>query len=560
MALESRDSTQFASFEPPLPIRLYPIKGFSSTTDDDVWGGSGTDGRKYGKFTLDTTVWTRGSGQAITPMVPGERFQVVTTKDSSTFPDYTNIPTFATEATETTASPDLLNYLPLASNLGTKNGATDPLTVAGIVPHADNGNLWDIYFSPFIDGVSIDTTQDGIITIPEPRNGIWLGQLGNINSINYSYSKPGGPTSLTLKLLRPPTYRTQAMDPGRVIQGFRGGSCIWEGINQEPTPGTDGWTLTANGAGTYGSVYTAIYSSWNADSPLSFAISRGMRWKNYGIGKPAGIYLGQAQDSGSMVITDFLNLLCTGGTLYWSVEPPKGSSVPAGPWEIRLRQFPTDLLGSPVVTDDSTATQWNVTNWQRIDLKRSAKRLPPDLYIINTNPVPRTVTDDYNSLVIKFQATADKTATSTQKAQAATYKTISVDNPASVIAHQRNEYYLDISASGVMTEANVVKLGKNILSHYVRAAFASDITVQPGQLVNNGGVPVDLGVDWSGCVAGLQVDNSAFGGEVNYNSPTFLIGNYTFDDDSQTATVSPYQSVKTDISSIIESLYPGKFA
>lgn len=566
MALEKRDATQLVSFEPPQPYRAFPIADYGSTTDADAWGGSGTDGRRYGRFRLDTGVWTSSDNQAQNPVKPGERFQVWETINSGTaFPHYKVIGSYSQTAEQATASPDLLKVYDMtvgtpvtSKSVQLKAGAEFPCTVVGVV--AISTNVWDVYFSPFIDGVTIDTTRDGIITIPEPMNGVWLGELGHIQNVTYNWSKPGGPTSLSCLLARPPSYRHPAMNPGRILQAYRGGSCIWEGTTAEPQPDATGWTITANGAGTYGTDYAAYYDSWTTDNPVYEAIGRGLRWSNRGIGKPTGIFLGQAQDSGSLTITDFLNLLCTGGSLYWSIEPPEGAKVPAGPWEVRIREFPTDFSGNPLVAGAKTPEQWVVQEWQRIDLKQSLKRLPPDLYVVNVNPVPRTVTNDYNSLVIKYMFSADKTATSTAKAQAAVYKLVVVDNPASVAAHGRNEYYLDISASGQMTEAAVVSVGQNILVHYVRANFSQSLTIQPGQLLNNGGVPVDLGCDWSGKTCALQVQDNAFGGEVGPGSvTTFMIGDYAFDDSSQTGTITPYQNQRTDLSSIISQLYPGKF-
>jgi hypothetical protein len=558
MALELRDATQVCSFEPPLPMRAYAISTLDSSAQGDLFPGSQTDGKRYGKITINSSVWTRSSGQAIAPMVVGERFRIYHASSGS-FP--TSIGVYATASTETIASPDLLQVWELVTTGQITAADTNgPYTVQAVV-NTSGRDGWTIYFSASVSpGITVDGSY-GIVTLPEPRNGVWFGQLGYVQSLNYSYSSPGGPTDLTFVLDKPPTYRHPAMDPGRVIQAFRGGSCIWDGIQTEPSPSATGWTISANGSGTFGSVYSALYTAWNADNPIDLAIGRGLRWGNDNkIGSPTGIYLGQEQDSGSMVISDFLNLLCTGGGLYWSVEPPASSHVPAPPWNIRLRPFPTDLTGDPLAANASTSTSWNVQEWQRTDLKAKLPRVPADLYIVNTNPIPRSVTNDYNTLVIKYMATADKVATSTVKASAATYKVVVVDNPASVAAHGRNEYYLDISTSSVMTEASVVTLGHNILSHYVRANFSQDFIVQPGQLLNNGGYPVDLAVNWCGKVATIQGDNAAFGGEVSYGAVTFFIGNYTFDDDSQTATVSPFQTDKTDISNIISDLYPGKFA
>jgi hypothetical protein len=54
--------------------------------------------------------------------------------------------------------------------------------------------------------------------------------------------------------------------------------------------------------------------------------------------------------------------------------------------------------------------------------------------------------------------------------------------------------------------------------------------------------------------------NEAYGGEVGEAPITFLIGEYEFNDDSQTALITPYQNARTDIASVIAQLYPGTFS
>ena len=46
---------------------------------------------------------------------------------------------------------------------------------------------------------------------------------------------------------------------------------------------------------------------------------------------------------------------------------------------------------------------------------------------------------------------------------------------------------------------------------------------------------------------------------MSYGTVNFLIGDYEYNDASQTATVTPYQSQFSDIGSILGLLYPGKF-
>jgi hypothetical protein len=565
MALEKRDATRLITFDPPLPRRGFAITSSSSSTVADTWGGGSGDGRLYGKFTIDASQWSGVNGSGVPPLSPGEKFQVWTWRTDQ--PNHGFYPSTGIPQYSSAGSPDLykIDAMTVIGNVINPDGSgktpwalktPDVRTVLGITQKTTNA--WDVYFTPYLSD-DIDFTNDGIVTLPEPMHGVWLGVLGHETSLTYSWSCPGGPTNLSFSLQVPPDKRVPALNPGRVLQAFRGASCIWEGTLGESQPTSTGWDVTASGAGTYGQDYAALYDTWNADNPVNKAIGRGLRWHNDGVGKPDGIYLATPQDSGSLLVQDFLNQLTAGGSLYWSVEPPAGASVPARPWSIRLRPFPSDINGDPLSAGVKAPEQWVVQEWQRLDLKAALRRLPPDLYLVNVNPVPRTIENDYNTLVIKYQVHGDITATSTKAAKAAVFAEIIVDNPASVAPHNRNEYYLDISSAGTMTEAQVVAVGKNVLNHYVRANFAGAYTIQPGQLLNNGGVAVDLGCNYAGKTVTVQVNNQAFGGEVGFTPLTFLIGEYSFDDETQTATATPYQNQKNDIQSVLALLYPGKF-
>lgn len=561
MGLEKRDATRLITFDPPLPRRGFAITDAGSTTSATTFGGGGQDGRTYGRYTVDTSQWSGVDEAGAPPVSPGERFQLYTWNGGNHgFYPSGGIPFYHG------ASPDLQRIdLMLGNDTGVTQSPSPPWTQKNSTLRTVLGtkqvstNAWDIYFTPYLQE-NIDFSNDGIITFPEPRNGVWLGSLAYEQDLTYSYTIPGGPDTLGFNLMLDPRSRTQALNPGRIIQAFRGASCIWEGIVQEPQPSSTGWAVTANGAGSYGQNYGALYTVWNADEPINEAINRGLSWNNDGIGKPAGIYLQTPQDTGSFTIQDFLNQLCTGGALYWTLDPPDGASIPARPWTIRLRAFPNDLDGNPLIATVSAPEQYSVNEWQRIDLKAKLPRLPPDLYIVNATPVPRTVANDYNTLLMKYQVTADTQAAGITKAAAATFDTIVVDNPASVALHGRSESYLDISSAGTMTAAQVIAVGQQVLQRYVRANYSQPFTVQPGQLLNNGGVPVDLGCNWTGRVATVQVQDGSFGGEVSFAPITFLIGSYVYDDTSQTATLTPYQSQFTDLQSTLSALFPGKFA
>jgi hypothetical protein len=396
-------------------------------------------------------------------------------------------------------------------------------------PASGNQSVW---FLP--QPQAIPSSSDTATSIPRPAQPKWLGAIGHVTALTYSFTCPGGPDQMSCLLQVPPDYRTDALNPGRIVQVWRGASCCWEGKLDEPSPDVSGWTVTAHGAGTYGTDFTATYTTWNADNPVNTAIGRGLRWQNPGIGTPSGIYLAQQVDSGAQMITDFLNLLCTGGGLSWMVGPSGASGNPASSWALTVFPLPADLYGQP--------------------------QYPPGRILVSSSPVPRTLADDINTLVLRYQITADIAATSTAAAIPATYGTVIVTQPESVLAHGPMEYYLDTSSAGVQTAAQVQAIGNNILQKYVRASFAGPFNVGPGQLLNAGGVPVDLGCEKAGSLVQLMVTDAPYGGEVAAAPLIFMTGTYEFDDTTDTATVTPMQGVRYDMSSLISAMYPGKFS
>jgi hypothetical protein len=394
------------------------------------------------------------------------------------------------------------------------------------------GSNVNLYFLPAPQVVP--TSSDTATSIPRPVQPKWLGALGHVGALKYSFVIPGGPDQMSCLLRTPPDYRTDAINPGRIVQVWRGANCCWEGKLDEPAPSTDGWQITAHGAGTYGTDFTAIWDSWVPDDAVNRAISRGLRWANPGIGSPYGIYLGQQVDSGSQTVTDFMNLLCTGGGYTWLVIPPGATGIPCGPWQLAVVPLPQNVYGTP--------------------------QYPPGRIIVSHTPVPRTIAADINTLVLRYQATPDIQATATRPASPATYGTVVVQQAASALKHGVMEYYIDTSSAGPMTVSEVTTIGNNILSKYVRASFAGQFTLGPGQLLNAGGYPVDLGCEKAGTICQVMVNDAPYGGEVAAAPLTFMAGQYEFDDDSDTATLTPLQGARTDMATLISAMYPNKFA
>ena len=354
---------------------------------------------------------------------------------------------------------------------------------------------------------------------PGSANWQYLGTLGTVTALTYSFTCPGGADKMTATVMVPASYRTQLFNPGWQVKITRGGHVIWTGKLDEPQPSAQGWTLTAVGDGSRGSDFLAIYTStWPAGQPdesINGAISRGLPWANPGVGTPPGAWFGQAVDSGAQTITALLTLICTRGGLTWYVSSQPGG-VPG-----------SDLSVFPLPTT-------------------------PNRLLTSNTPVGRTLGGDINTIFIRYQATADIPAGGTGTGTAATFAITSVQNAASVAAHGTIETYIDLSDVGVQTAAAAQAVGNSVLAVYQRASFAGPFTGSYGQLMNTGGVPVDPGADQAGTMCKLILTDFGFGGEVTPQFPvTFITGTYEWDDLAQRFTITPYVSVDSSLQGML---------
>lgn len=352
--------------------------------------------------------------------------------------------------------------------------------------------------------------------LPNGTDVHWLGSLGTVTSLKYSWVLPGGDSAMSCLLQTEPNIRTSALNPGRTVKIFRGGSKIWTGKLAEPQPGTDGWAVSATGLGTLGANYVSHYTTWNADDPVNQAISRGLPWTNLGLAGTPGLWLSQKEDDGSQSISDFLNLLCTNGALTWYVD--KGGVL-------RIIPIPT----------------------------------VPTRLLVSTTPAARTITADINTIFVRYQATADNTSSSSPSTAAATYGVVSASNAASIAAHGAMEAYADLSSAGVMSAAAAQAAGQAALAAYVRATYAGPFNIRQGQLLTMGGSPVDIGAERGiPQVCQLMLTDGPYGGETIPGPVTFPVGSYEVDETALTATVAPHQSIAADLSSLLAAMFPAK--
>lgn len=358
------------------------------------------------------------------------------------------------------------------------------------------------------------------VAAPGSSNWQWIGTLGQVTALTYSYVCPGGADKMTCTVMVPASYQSQLFYPGWQVKIVRGGMDIWHGKLDEPSyqPG-QGWTLTAVGNGNRGQDFNAYYAvTWPGSEPdevIGRAIGRGLPWASPGYNSASfasQFWFGQSPDAGSQKVSDFLNMICSRGGLTWYVN-----SLPGGIYGA------DDLQIFPLPTT-------------------------PSRLLVCTTPVARTLGGYTNYILIRYQASTDNATAGT----AATYAYATATNPASIAAHGPLEAYFDLSDAPVMTAAQAQAVGAFVLQLYVAASYAGPFTVSYGQLLNTGGQPVDIGCDGAGSMVKLVLADSSYGGSVDMSQPvTFIVGSYSYNDMTQTAQISPFATLDQSLSGLL---------
>jgi len=350
---------------------------------------------------------------------------------------------------------------------------------------------------------------------PDGTRQRWLGSIGGVSGLKYSYTIPGGCEQMTCYLAMDDRARTDATDPGRLVQVIRGGSIVWDGTLIEPQQG-GGWQIEAAGSGTWGARYDATYTgAWATAAPdtvIGDAVSRGLGWLPSAIGHPSGMFLGQPPDSGGIMIDAMLNqLTSTGGLTWWARRSAAGNLLQC----FTIPTAPTRLL-------------------------------------VVSEPVPRTLGGDFNAVSVRYCSVPDLG----QGYPAAFSNVWAVDQP-SIDKHGRTEAFLDLSNAGAMLSSDAQNVGLAVLKRYQRASFAGPFVAAPGQLRTVGGQPVDLGCFFQGndgpMVCKLLLTDQAYGGEVIPGPVTFLVGRYEYDDDADMAAITPFQTPDEDFGGLLSA-------
>ena len=355
---------------------------------------------------------------------------------------------------------------------------------------------------------------------PDGTGVRYLGSLGHVSGLVTSWTVPGGCETMSCFLACDPRSRTDALDPGRKVEVIRGGEAVWNGKLAEPQQQQDaGWSIQANGSGTYGSLYNAEYgvgNSWASlapDTVISNAISRGLDWLPSSVHGTAGLYFGQVPDSGSIAIDAMLNQMTAPGALTWWIRRTASGNL--------LEIWPQD---------DTVA----------------------NALLVSTQAAPRTLGGDLNAIEVRYNSVPDL-----GQGYPAVYATVWALDSDSIAKHGRIETYMDLSSNGAMLQSDAQNVGLSVLKRYKRASYAGPFTVRQGELLNLGGQPRDLGVFFQGgdapMVCRLLLMDQGWGGEVLVGAPQFLVGRYEYSDDDGTAAITPFQTMDESFSGLLQS-------
>lgn len=344
---------------------------------------------------------------------------------------------------------------------------------------------------------------------PDGTRPRWCGQDGQVVSVRHSTALPGGPDQLSFTVQSSPDRRPPSLAVGRQVTVFAGPRPVWDGQLDEPVPGEGGWAVTAHGAGTFGRQFNATWGTgvWDSGRPnviVNDAISRGLRWVNGGSLNPlpTGAWLGQAPANGSIKVDDMLNLVCSRGGLTWRVRTVARGNV------LEVIPLPT------VVT-----------------------RL-----LVASGPVARTYAQTVSAAALRYESSGGATPA---------YGTTWVTDDDLIASYGRAEDFIDLSDAGVDASGTQAQgVGAKVLARYQQAAFADPFTVAPGQYLTTNGTPVSLACERAGEVVRLLAAD--YGGQVSAGLPvTFIAGGYEYDEDTGTAQVTAFGSVRLDFSSLV---------
>jgi hypothetical protein len=340
-------------------------------------------------------------------------------------------------------------------------------------------------------------------------NRVALDTIGLLGGITYSSSWPGGCLTATWTIDVPADFAHPALLPGRLVDIYAGCHRVWTGRMREPDRGAP-WTCHAEGLQGICGDYVAIDNTGagvqNPNTALAQAKVRGIPLLG---SNPATLPTPTLAVNASSNLADLLNAVAAAQGQRWGVFADQLVTMTVDPTTAHYIYLLQDSFGR---TLDGYATHIY------------------GIYLdsATTPPRPKVV------------------AASTNPATTAT------------LPFGRIEASIDLTGDGPMTSANAQTLINSAASLLgQRLNTTGSLTIQPGQLLDVGGLPAALASLQAGQairLVGTSPDTVL--GEVNYSvGLTFVIGEVDYDTVTDTATVTAVNAQRADWQAAIEQAW-----
>lgn len=184
---------------------------------------------------------------------------------------------------------------------------------------------------------------------------IWPGTAYELTNLNYTHIWPGGPASLTCRVVAPEGVYSPGFGIGRILRLWRGTENIWTGVLTQPSAGSEGMGLTATGLASLSSRWiTTVGGDSKPIESFSGSISTVS-------GGPFTVISGKGIDGGS----------CLQASAAGTATKTFASLVDISGYGTLTLQISTVAAGTVNVTYTMRLTDANGINWSFTDVTSS---------------------------------------------------------------------------------------------------------------------------------------------------------------------------------------------
>lgn len=348
-------------------------------------------------------------------------------------------------------------------------------------------------------------TRRGVYT--ESKSGgdrVFLGELGKIDGLQWSWTWPGGPEKATFRFSRNARFHHRGLTQGRTLAIPCGGGRVWRGNLAAPERG-DPWTLEADGLGALASSYIADAPTsgnpFNLQEVVTQAIARGLPWNPVsGLPTGAGDQSTSGGDAERLSVAGVLSRVLPEFGETWYVDADGDLQVAGIPTQVSHNFLTADPAGGRTVHGYVSA-----------------------YYVVFNHRTTGAVA------------------------------TVWVRNAEAEVSRPPVEEVLDLTGRGNMTQATAVMIARAKLALAgPRLPFADSFTFARGMVCNQYGTPVDLATVRPPILGRLLLTDPDHPAETSFAAFTdILIRRTTYYEDTDTLEVEPLDLRNSDLRSLL---------